>query len=216
MTVPAEPLLVARGVDVHLVDLSADADEVAAAASVLSPGELARAERGTPEVRRRRVLLRAALRRAVAAELGTEPARVVLSTAPGGRPVVPAAGVDVNCSASGSLGLVALARGRRVGVDVERLAPWSPEVLDEGWLHPDEQAALLRLPAPARAAATTRAWTRKEAALKARGTGLRGNLRATVTPVGAASGRVAGWDLHDVPVPAGWVASLAVGPLEEP
>lgn len=206
-----------RHVDVHLVDLG-DEGAVAAAEAVLAPDELERARRGTAAVHRRRVLLRAALRRVLAAELGTDPARVPLAVAPGGRPYVAAPGVppEVSCSASDGLGLVALARGRRVGVDVERVPPWSPDVLDEGWLADEERAAVLRLPAAARAAATTRAWTQKEAALKARGTGLRDDLRATVTPVGHAAGRVAGWDLHDVPVPPGWLASLAVGPLEEP
>jgi 4'-phosphopantetheinyl transferase len=209
-------LRVCRDVDVHLVDL-ADGDAVTAAEAVLHPDEAERARRGTPEVHRRRVLLRAALRSVLAAELGTEPARVPLAIAPGGRPqlAVPGTTLDVNCSASGPLGVVALARGRRIGVDVERLAPWSPDALDEGWLSTAEQLALLRLPVEDRAAASTRAWTRKEAVLKARGTGLRADPRTTVTPVGRPPGQVAGWDLHDIAVPAGWLASLAVSPPEE-
>lgn len=103
-----------------------------------------------------------------------------------------------------------------MGVDVERVAPWTPDVLDEGWLARSEQEALTRLPAAARPLAVTRAWTQKEAVLKARGTGLRDDPAATVTVVGRAEGAVAGWAVRDVPVPDGWVASLAVARDESP
>lgn len=208
-TVPGVP------VAVRLVDLGADDDTTARAARVLTPAELAHARRGAPGVHRRRVLLRAALRAALAAELGASPAAVPVRTSPSGRPVVEVPGLDAGCSAGGGLGLVAVGRGCRVGVDLERVTPWSPDVLDEGWLSPVEQRALTRLPASARAVAATRAWTQKEAVLKARGTGLLEDPRTAVTPVGEPAGTVAGWAVHDVPVPDGWVASLAVAPDEE-
>jgi phosphopantetheinyl transferase len=199
-------------VDVRRVDLTAGAVALARAESLLTHEERARARRGTPAVHRRRVLLRAALRSALGAELGTAPARVPLGTTPAGRPYldVPDAVLDVNCSASGALGLIAVGRNCRVGIDVETVAPWSSDVLDEGWLSDGEQQALLRLPATTRPVAATRAWTQKEAVLKARGTGLRENPAGTVTTVGRRDGVVAGWAVRDVPVPDGWVASLAV------
>jgi len=126
-----------------------------------------------------------------------------------------ATGLDASCSASGPLGVVAVGRGHRVGVDVERVAPWTPDVLDEGWLDGSERLALTRLPVGARPLAVTRAWTQKEAVLKARGTGLQDDPAATVTVVGQAEGLVAGWTVRDVPVPDGWVASLAVARNEE-
>jgi 4'-phosphopantetheinyl transferase len=204
------------GVTVTVVRLEADDDALARAEAVLAADELARARRGTPPVHRRRVLLRAALRAAIAAELGTHPRDVPLTTGPTGRPELPAAtGLDAGCSAGGGLGVVAVARGSRIGVDVEPVAPWTPEVAAEGWLHPAELRAIAQLPADDRAVAATRAWTRKEAVLKARGTGLRDDPAAVDTAVGRTSATVAGWTLHDVPVPDGWVASLAVAPDEE-
>jgi 4'-phosphopantetheinyl transferase len=203
-------------VAVRLVDLVADGDELARAEAVLTPAELARARRGTPAVHRRRVLLRAALRTALAAELGTAPGRVPLTATAAGRPQLPAAtGLDGSCSAGGPLGVVAVGRSCRVGVDLEPVAPWTPDVLEEGWLDGSERLALTRLPVSARPLAVARAWTQKEAVLKARGTGLRDDPAATVTVVGRAEGRVAGWTVLDVPVPDGWVASLAVAPNEE-
>jgi 4'-phosphopantetheinyl transferase len=204
-----------HGVEVRLVDLAPDDRAVARAESSLSLTELARARRGTPAVHRRRVLLRAALRSALGVELGMDPARVPLTTTPAGRPLVTGTGVDVSCSASGVLGLVAVGRACRIGVDLEQVAPWSPDVFDEGWLSGSERLALARLPAADRAVAATRCWTHKEAVLKGTGTGLRKDPAAIVTAIGRTDGVVAGWDIHDVPVPHGWVAGLAVAPDKE-
>jgi 4'-phosphopantetheinyl transferase len=201
-------------VDVRVVDLLADGAVVLRAEAVLSPAELDRARRGVPAVHRRRVLLRAALRSALADELGTDAASVSLTTTPAGRPYVPGAdGVDVSCSASGDVGVVV----GRVGVDVQQIEPWRPDVLDEGWLTGAEQAALADLPDEARPAALTRAWTQKEAVLKARGTGLTEPPAEPETVIGRPAGRIDGWQVSDVPVPRGWVASLALdaGPDEE-
>jgi 4'-phosphopantetheinyl transferase len=211
---PSGEVLRVAGTRITLVDLTDDA-ALPSAEAWLTPDERARARRGTPAVHRRRVLLRSALRAALGAELGLAPDRVPLAVTPLGRPVVAAPGdLDVSCSASDGLGVVAVGRGR-IGIDVETVAPWSAGVLDEGWLDAGEQRALTRLPDGDRALAATRCWTQKEAVLKARGTGLRGDLAATVTVVGRTDGAVAGWHVHDVPVPHGWVASLAVAPQDK-
>jgi 4'-phosphopantetheinyl transferase len=205
-------------VDVRVVDLLADGAVVLRAEAVLSPAELARARRGVPAVHRRRVLLRAALRTALADELGTDAAAVPLAATPEGRPYMPADdSLDVSCSASGGVGVVVVSRGRRVGVDVQQIEPWRPDVLDEGWLTAAEQAALAGLPPEHRPAALTRAWTQKEAVLKARGTGLTEAPAEPETVIGRSTGRIDGWQVSDVPVPRGWVASLALdaGPDEE-
>lgn len=206
----------AAPVDIGLVEMVTDDDAVARAESLLAPAEVDRARRGTPEVHRRRVLLRAALRSALGNELGIDPREVPLETSPGGRPYVATARgrvpLDVSCSASGALGIVAMGHDCRVGIDIEGVAPWSPDVLDERWLSRSEQLALSRLPLAARPRAVTRCWTQKEAVLKARGTGLTDDPARTLTPVGQDGGIVSGWRLLDVEVPDGWLASLAVGP----
>jgi 4'-phosphopantetheinyl transferase len=163
------------------------------------------------------VLLRAALRTALSAALRIDPACVPLAATAAGRPFVAMEGrsLDVSCSASAGIGVVVVARGHRVGVDIQQVAPWSAGVLDEGWLAVNERQALATLPLEARPEATTRAWTQKEAVLKARGTGLLDDPAAVVTPVGRPTGVIAGWTVESLHVPAGWVASLAVGPLEE-
>jgi 4'-phosphopantetheinyl transferase len=198
---------------VWLLALDADDAVVAEAAGLLSPAELARACRGTPVVHRRRVLVRAALRVLLGQRLGLSPAAVELRVTPNGRPeTADPTELDVSCSASGDVGVVAVAEGARVGIDVERLAPWDAAVLQERWLAPAEQAALAALPPAQRADAVTRTWTQKEAVLKGAGTGLGGGLARVVTTPGQAAGTVAGWDVRSVAVPSGCVASVATAP----
>ena len=78
-----------------------------------------------------------------------------------------------NLSHSESKGLAAVSRGARIGVDLEfaREGREFTEIADR-FFSQAESAELRALPPEARPAAFYRAWTRKEAYLKAWGTGL--------------------------------------------
>jgi 4'-phosphopantetheinyl transferase len=201
------------GVPVRLwrVDLAERGPVDRLALDFLPAGEQWRAHRGTEQVRRRRVLLRIALRQVLGQLLSVAPADVPLAEV-AGRPTVTAGDSDlsVSCSAAGQIGLVAVAEGMSVGVDLEphanrRLA----DALDEGWLHPAEVDRLAALPRGRRALALTRCWTQKEAVLKGLGVGLARHPRTVRTPC-ADSGIVEGWTVAPVPVPDSHVAALAV------
>jgi 4'-phosphopantetheinyl transferase len=103
---------------------------------------------------------------------------------------------------------VAVVRGARVGVDVQR---YLPEDLGtaraEGWLADAEHDAIARLPEQDRAAALGRCWAAKEALLKGRGVGLLVDP-STVDTVSRST--VGGWRLLPVPAPAGHAAAVAV------
>lgn len=82
-------------------------------------------------------------------------------------------GLRFNLSHSGGVALFAVARGREVGVDVERVSPRVEcENIAGRFFSPREVAGLLALPPPRREAAFFDCWTRKEAYIKARGEGL--------------------------------------------
>lgn len=82
-----------------------------------------------------------------------------------------------NLSHSGDLAAVALVRGRRIGIDIEAERPLTDSaLLARRILGPSERKRLESLPERARAAALLTAWTRKEAVLKAIGTGISGGL----------------------------------------
>jgi 4'-phosphopantetheinyl transferase len=181
------------------------------AEALLTPAELARADRGTSTVRRRRIALRAALRTVLGQALGCSPAEVPLGATAYGRPRLerPAPPWDINCAASEDLGLIVVGRGVRVGIDVERVAPWTDATAQEGWLSLSEVSAVLALPPAERGRAVTRCWTQKEAVLKAVGSGLSLPPAGVPTSLDGHAARSAGWSLSSVVVPPGFEATLA-------
>jgi len=159
--------------------------------------------------------MRSALRELIGAELGVAPGSVPLAPPPG-RPTLGTttggAALDLSCSASGTIGLVALGRGVRIGIDVERIGSGDlSAALDEGWLAPAEGDRIEALPADARPRALTRAWVQKEAVLKGTGVGLWGDLASLLTPPGE-QGRVGPWFLSATDVPSDYVACIALAP----
>lgn len=159
---------------VHHVAL--DRPLTAAELVVLSPAELARAERFvSPHDHRRFVHAHAAVRRLLGEVLGRAPASLRFVEGPRGKPALaPASGVAFNLSHSGEHALVAIAADAgEVGVDIE--VP--RERVDHAALaasvfSPAERAELAALPDGERRAAFFRGWARKEAFIKAIGLGL--------------------------------------------
>jgi 4'-phosphopantetheinyl transferase len=122
------------------------------------------------------VTARAAARKYLAAELGIAPHEVPIVRDSAGRPGLRssvAADIDFNVSHSDSLAVVACARGRRVGVDIERrredrdLRALVPDVMG-----PREQELLESVDKREFVRAFYSCWTRKEAIVKAIGAGI--------------------------------------------
>jgi 4'-phosphopantetheinyl transferase len=155
-------------------------EAVADLVSRLSPRERARAAsyRG-PDGRRRFAAGRAAVRAVLAAYLGVPAAELKVVEDPAGKPRLGlppgAAAIEFGVSGSGDLALLAVAAGRPVGVDVERLRPVaSAGRLAARYFAPEERRDLaLVAGSEQESAAFLRCWTRKEAFVKARGEGLR-------------------------------------------
>jgi 4'-phosphopantetheinyl transferase len=138
----------------------------------LSPDERQRAARYRQARERTRFEQRRAwLRRLLGGYLGQHPARVQLRAGPHGQPALAGcAWLRFSLSRAGGRAICVVSAGRRVGADLARVelaAAGEAALLAAG-----ERAALDALPAAARAAAFHRAWTRREAYLKARGEGL--------------------------------------------
>lgn len=168
----------------------------------------------------------ACLRQVLSRYLGEEPGRLRFRTNEHGKPLLAgeagSAGLEFNLSHSHEVALVAVAFHRRVGVDVERIRPeLAGERIARRFFSPGETEALLSLPAPARAAAFFRCWTRKEAFLKARGEGL--TLRLDQFDVSLLPGKPAAllatrpdgeeasnWTLHHLEPAPGYAGALAV------
>ncbi|UED82962.1 4'-phosphopantetheinyl transferase family protein [Streptomyces profundus] len=117
--------------------------------------------------------------------------------------------------------LVAVTGGAPVGVDLEELTePGDPAALARTVLTPAELRRFGALPDAERTGWLRSRWTRKEAAMKLTGLGLRASPRLldVTGPLAVADG-IAGWPadpvlLHDLSLPAGHVGTLATtGPV---
>jgi 4'-phosphopantetheinyl transferase len=144
-------------------------------AAELSGDERERAARfHREELRARWTVGRALLRRALASYSGREPRALEFAIGSHGKPrLEPASEVRFNLAHAGEHVVIAVARGREVGCDVERvdeeraLARLAHEILG-----PREIDAWHRAGRDRRAELFFRAWTAKEAVLKAAGVGI--------------------------------------------
>lgn len=155
-----------------------DPAAVAALRALLADDERARAARFRfDEHRARFIVFRARLREVLAAELGADPRDVRFDYGERGKPRLAApwsaSGLEFNLSHSADRALLAVTRGRPVGIDLERTDRKTHCLqLAERFFSQREVAALLALPAQQQRPAFFTCWTRKEAYIKARGEGL--------------------------------------------
>ncbi|WP_457334746.1 4'-phosphopantetheinyl transferase family protein [Rhizobacter sp. P5_C2] len=151
----------------------------AAALATLSADEIARGARFAFEgLRRRHLASHVALRAILAQQTGLPAAALVFGTGPFGKPFLQAPAACVfNMSHSDDVAVIAVApdapAGTEIGVDVEVLRPMRDAIaLAERNFTAAEQHELLATPTDQRDLAFMRGWTRKEACLKAIGSGL--------------------------------------------
>jgi medium-chain acyl-[acyl-carrier-protein] hydrolase len=226
-TTPAPPRLKEGDVHVWRLPLDQSAESSTYLRSLLSADEEERERRlRFPRDRERFVVCRGLLRVLLGRYLSRQPGRLHFAYGAHGKPVLAdgaaVGGLRFNVAHSEGLALVAVARGREVGVDLERVRPeMTTEQMAASCFSPRELEALRALPRPLRAEAFFRCWTRKEAYLKATGTGLSLGLdRFDVTlrpgePAALLANRddpdeVRRWSLSDLQPGPGFVGALAV------
>jgi 4'-phosphopantetheinyl transferase len=210
--------------EAHLwrLDLDAATGE-ASATDILNEEERARAARFHFERDRHRFMAgRAALRRILAAYLDRSPDDLVFAVGPHGKPALENLGLEFNLSHSGGCGLLAVTRGRRVGVDVERVrADFAGEDIARRFFAPAEVEALAGSAPDQYATGFFRCWTRKEAYVKARGDGLSLALDRFEVPLDQGATRAlasclddpsecARWSLREVVPAPGYLGALVV------
>lgn len=193
---------------------------------ILSADERTRAARfHFSRDRQRYTATRALLRTILAGYTSSDPKELVFHYSKTGKPSLNSGdgrAVDFNVSHSGQVALLAFTRGRRVGVDVEQVREnFDHEAIAGRFFSRQEQGQLAALPSAERYKGFFRCWTRKEAYIKAEGSGLSlplhqfdvclgpgaGSLLLATRPD---SGEAARWKLCEVPAGDGYVAALCV------
>ena len=204
-------------------------EELPALEALLDPREVERAGRFRfPEDRARFVVGRGLLRHALRRYAPQIPATLEIAYSNLGRPFIPAEHEAPRFSISHTRDLVTLAFAdvAQVGVDVEFIqAPVDLLDLAERILSEDDFRTFQTFPPVERQLAFFRAWTRKEAYLKARGEGIGTGLQdVSVSFAAEAASPVndrrdessASWRLHMLPVPDDYMSCVACDEAARP
>jgi 4'-phosphopantetheinyl transferase len=217
------------GDDVHVwrVRLSQNASRLQSLLQTLAADEQARAERFYFQRDRERfIVARGVLRAILGCYLNLEPSHLRFGYSPYGKPALARdSGGDAlrfNVSHSHGLALVAVTRGRKIGVDLERIsAEVANEQIAERFFSPREIIKLRSLSTQSQTEAFFHCWTRKEAYIKARGEGLSVPLDqfdvslvpgepAVLLSTQADPNEASRWCLQELVLGPGYVAALAV------
>jgi 4'-phosphopantetheinyl transferase len=123
--------------------------------------------------------------------------------------------LQFNLSHSHEFALVAVARNRAVGIDVEWAKDFAFQEVAQRFFTAKEAATLSALPQTLQRAAFYKCWTAKEAFLKAKGTGLSGQLDevqilTTAEGVVKIDANVPGWSLVELRQVSGYEAALVI------
>ncbi len=216
MAADPRPLLQGAAVHLWLAERGDAADD-----STLGAEERARAARlKQPQDRALFVLAHAVLRDLLAGYTGQPASDLPLTVGPHGKPCLPAGSHDdlhFNLSHSGDAVLVALSRGRDLGVDVEAVRPHDDLDAVAAQVFADDERAAIAAAGERRLDAFYALWTRKEACVKAWGRGLGIPLRAFSVlqsggrgircPDDAQASRLS---CRSVAMPPGYAAAVAV------
>ena len=228
-SVRIEPQMSLPEDEVHLwrIDLEKVSAEQEKWRPLLSPDEGARADRfHFSRDRNCFTATRALLRTILAGYLASEAKELVfrysekdkpsLSRGSGGDPL------QFNVSHSGAMALLAFARNRALGVDVEKIRENADqEAIARRFFSDHEQDQLAALPPAEKSLGFFRCWTRKEAYIKATGEGLSlplhqfdvslkpGDTNALLSTRSDAA-EASLWSLQDVPAGEGYVGAVCV------
>lgn len=170
-------------IQLRSIRLSEQQHELPSCRDILQPSETDRADRFIkPADRDRFILCRGLLRRILGAELGNDPASIDFHRNEQGKPYLPNSALQFNISHSNDRLLVAVTAGRAVGVDIEfRRDNVQMKAISERFFSPEELAFFLNQ-------GTARdvffdIWSKKEAYVKALGTGIFRDLQSFTVPL---------------------------------
>jgi 4'-phosphopantetheinyl transferase len=222
------PALGTRDVHVWRASLASEGEIVERFRRLLSDNEQARADRFHFEIDRRHfIVARGWLRTLLGRYLEVDPANVGFAYEAYGKPKIPSSvgqecQLNFNLAHSNSLGLYAFTRLGEIGIDIEHIQrEFTGDDIARRFFSASEVASLSELPPELRHNAFFNCWTRKEAFIKAKGTGLSLSLDqfdVTLTPGKSPAllrtrwdeEEAALWSLKEIDAGPGYVAAVAL------
>jgi len=220
----SHPPIQPGSVHVWAWDCKCSDDDLHQYAALLSAEECLRMERLHFERDRTRFAVsHGVLRILLGRYVGQHPKSISFDHNEFGKPhLVPSSAVSeiaFNLSHTSNVALLAIAAGLRVGVDVEEVRPIEPGLV-ERYFSAQEQASLKALDGSAWLEGFYNCWTRKEAILKAEGSGLHARLdafdvslnpgeQARVLGVRADAGFTSSWNLVELRPAPTFIGALA-------
>lgn len=193
-------------------------------AAVLSGDELLRARRLRFEEQRKRfVAARAVLRAILGHYLGKEPQQIEFQYTPHGKPMVSTSnGLQFNLSHAHDLMAIGVTCCHSIGIDVEHVRPFHDfERIAERFFSAHEYKSFTSLPSHQKLHGFFNCWTRKEAFIKAVGTGLsyplhsfdvslKPDMPARFLSLVSGDTDLSHWSLHALQPGEGYVGAVAV------
>ena len=162
------------------------------------------ARRRTDEARSRYLAAQASLRIVLSQYLGADPTNIILDYSAKGKPFIPYSTLGFNLSDSGGLAAVAVASKERVGVDIEQIRQdFDCLRIARRRFRAEETDFLSAFAGDRLIREFFRLWVRKEAYLKAVGSGISGGLDCRVD-------EVEGWTIANIDVGDAFAAAFAV------
>jgi len=170
---------------IYLPDCRAD---VESCRNILTDEELERAAKFfKPEDAERFILCRGLLRRILGKVLDTVPSALSFKRNGHGKPFLPDTDLEFNVSHSRDRLLIAVTSGRALGVDIEfRRSGINMDAIADRWFAPEERAFFQGLEKPEQGFFDI--WAKKEAYVKALGTGIFKELHTFTVPLGGELG----------------------------
>lgn len=212
-----------NAIDIWRVPLNPTARQTGQFLDCLSKQEKQRAEQFSfPDKRIQFVTTRARLRQCLALATGIPVTEIQIETGASGKPLLSGAtDIQFNVSHTHGLALIAVTRGQSLGIDVERLRDSTDHVrLAENYFSAAERTAIISLPKASLVAPFFACWTRKEAVVKAIGTGIAHGLDSfdvstdpeisqCQTRLHSEDGSVHTWCIDTVPCGEGFAGAVA-------
>jgi 4'-phosphopantetheinyl transferase len=184
--------------------------------TILSPDERERARRyHSTNASLQYIHARCLLREVLSLYLDHNPGDIIFEYSTKGKPHIRGEsldGVQFNISHSGDAVAIIVSRGRKVGIDVEKIRDDIPDLeLAKRFFSYAEAAAISRVHGLKRAEFFLKIWTRKEALLKATGEGI-GGLGNSINLINQCSISHNGilWQVHDFAVPSEYTSAFVV------